>query len=190
MSTKKTNKKGISPLIATVIIIGFTIVLAAGLIYWGTGFFKNLQDNASKGASINTICAGDLAGLEAVATVAASGDLSLVLDNTKDNVNVYGFVLSYKNAAGLQQAKLYEGNGPGVLSAPVSSFTRNGKLLVGPYSLTPTLTVTKANLLPGGTTSAAVGDSVTIKPVVKVDPNDKNEVPSVCGNEIATTVSA
>ena len=38
---QRKNKKGISPLIATVLIIGFTIVLAALVITWGTKLFKD-----------------------------------------------------------------------------------------------------------------------------------------------------
>ena len=81
MSTKKLNKKGISPLIATVIIIGFTIVLAAAVIYWGTGFFKTIQDKTSRGATISNLCTSDLAGLE-FSTKINGGKLDITVDNT------------------------------------------------------------------------------------------------------------
>lgn len=38
------NKKGISPLIATVLIIGFTIVLAVLIMKWALPFVKELQE--------------------------------------------------------------------------------------------------------------------------------------------------
>ncbi|MBS3163071.1 hypothetical protein J4427_00055 [Candidatus Woesearchaeota archaeon] len=38
------NKKGISPLIATVLIIGFTIVLAVVVMQWGNSFVKSLTE--------------------------------------------------------------------------------------------------------------------------------------------------
>ena len=37
------NKKAISPLIATVLIIGFTIVLAAVVIQWGSQLVERLK---------------------------------------------------------------------------------------------------------------------------------------------------
>jgi flagellin-like protein len=37
------DKRGISPLIATVLLIGFTIVLAALVFQWGGGFFKDIM---------------------------------------------------------------------------------------------------------------------------------------------------
>lgn len=42
------KKKGISPLIATVLIIGFTIVLAAVVMNWGGAFVRNLTEEQSK----------------------------------------------------------------------------------------------------------------------------------------------
>ena len=39
------NKKGISPLIATVLVIGFTVALAAVIITWGQGFIKDTTEN-------------------------------------------------------------------------------------------------------------------------------------------------
>ena len=38
------NKKGISPLIATVLILGFTVALAAIIMTWGTDFTKKILD--------------------------------------------------------------------------------------------------------------------------------------------------
>lgn len=38
------NKKGISPLIATVLLIGFTIVLAALVMRWGTELFEGTAE--------------------------------------------------------------------------------------------------------------------------------------------------
>lgn len=36
------NKKGISPLIATVLLIGFTVALAAVIMTWGGGFVRDM----------------------------------------------------------------------------------------------------------------------------------------------------
>ncbi len=51
------NKKGVSPLIATVLIIGFTIALAALIMTWGTSFIKKTQQDVETGAEAQLQCA-------------------------------------------------------------------------------------------------------------------------------------
>ncbi len=53
-----TDKKGISPLIATVLIIGFTIVLAAVVMQWGGSFVKQLTEEQAESAEAQTKCIG------------------------------------------------------------------------------------------------------------------------------------
>lgn len=52
------NKKAVSPLIATVLIIGFTIVLAAVVMQWGGGFVRQLTEEQSKSTETATQCIG------------------------------------------------------------------------------------------------------------------------------------
>ena len=40
------KKRGISPLIATVLIIGFTIVLAAAIFQWGGSLVNKLKQDS------------------------------------------------------------------------------------------------------------------------------------------------
>lgn len=40
------NKKGISPLIASILLIGFTVALAAVIMTWGTSFVKKQTETA------------------------------------------------------------------------------------------------------------------------------------------------
>ena len=54
------SKKGISPLIATVLILGFTVALAAVIMIWGTKFTKDIQENTGETATANIACAQDL----------------------------------------------------------------------------------------------------------------------------------
>ncbi|MCX6711503.1 MAG: hypothetical protein NT139_00490 [Candidatus Woesearchaeota archaeon] len=42
------NKKGISPLIATVLLIGFTVALAAVIMTWGGGFVRDMTRNTEQ----------------------------------------------------------------------------------------------------------------------------------------------
>lgn len=41
----RSTKKGISPLIATVLLIGFSVALAAVVMTWGLDYVKNTQQN-------------------------------------------------------------------------------------------------------------------------------------------------
>ncbi len=54
------NKKGISPLIATVLILGFTVALAAVIMTWGTSFTKDMQKTTKETADIQVVCATDV----------------------------------------------------------------------------------------------------------------------------------
>ncbi|MEK6937207.1 MAG: archaellin/type IV pilin N-terminal domain-containing protein [Nanoarchaeota archaeon] len=54
------NKKGISPLIATVLLIGFTVALAGVVITWGGGFIKNITEGTEERTASTLACAGDL----------------------------------------------------------------------------------------------------------------------------------
>jgi len=54
------KKKGISPLIATVLIIGFTVALAAIIMTWGTTFSKSMQKGSEDQANLQMVCAQDV----------------------------------------------------------------------------------------------------------------------------------
>jgi len=54
------NKKGISPLIATVLIIGFTVALAAIIMTWGTTFSRGMQQQSEEQANLKMICTRDV----------------------------------------------------------------------------------------------------------------------------------
>lgn len=88
------TKKGISPLIATVLIIGFTIVIAALVITWGTNLFKKTQQQTGELSEINLACTEVLGGMTLTANVDANnpGMVSLTLDNGADR-EVSGFVV-------------------------------------------------------------------------------------------------
>ena len=64
------NKRGISPLIATVLIIGFTIVLAAIAITWGTNLFKKTQEGTANSTDISLACTEVIGSLDIKASLA------------------------------------------------------------------------------------------------------------------------
>ncbi|MDD5254063.1 MAG: hypothetical protein PHG05_03075 [Candidatus Nanoarchaeia archaeon] len=54
------NRKGISPLIATVLIIGFTVALAAIIMTWGQSFTKNIQEQTEETSGSQITCAQEV----------------------------------------------------------------------------------------------------------------------------------
>jgi len=54
------NKRGISPLIATVLIIGFTISLAAVIISWGQTFTRQIQQETETSSNEQIACATEV----------------------------------------------------------------------------------------------------------------------------------
>jgi len=54
------SKKGISPLIATVLLIGFTIVLAALVFQWGGRLFKDTTTSTTCQGQVSLACASDV----------------------------------------------------------------------------------------------------------------------------------
>lgn len=54
---RKLNQKGISPLIATVLLIGFTVALAALVMTWGSGFIKKITTETSENTDLALKCA-------------------------------------------------------------------------------------------------------------------------------------
>ena len=76
------KKKGISPLIATVLILGFTVALAAIIMTWGTGFTKRMQTQTEETANIQVICATDVVfDIQSVCKDTESGDYKLLMSN-------------------------------------------------------------------------------------------------------------
>jgi len=51
------NKRGISPLIATVLIIGFTVALSAVVMTWGTGFVRDTTTATAEQTNLALSCA-------------------------------------------------------------------------------------------------------------------------------------
>lgn len=54
------QKRGISPLIATVLILGFTVALAAIIMTWGTAFTRSMMGRTAETSSVQITCATDV----------------------------------------------------------------------------------------------------------------------------------
>ena len=56
---KKFNKKGVSPLIATVLLIAFAVALGALVMNWGREYIENTQEKVTQQSEQQTACTFD-----------------------------------------------------------------------------------------------------------------------------------
>ncbi len=85
------NKKGISPLIATVLVIGFTIVLAAMVITWGTKLFKDTVEETEAESKFTLACTTGL-DVEVIRKALAPDVFTVTLRNNNQQRAVDDFV--------------------------------------------------------------------------------------------------
>ena len=92
------KKRGISPLIATVLIIGFTLVLGVIVMTWGLDLYKNYQEKTSGESKVALKCSNlDFSIREACIF---GNSVDLVLENT-GNEDVNGFLYRVKSNEGI-----------------------------------------------------------------------------------------
>ncbi|MEK6861821.1 MAG: archaellin/type IV pilin N-terminal domain-containing protein [Nanoarchaeota archaeon] len=89
------GKKGISPLIASVLLIGFTVALAAIVITWGGGFVERITVGTEERTTKSLLCTSDLK----FDVINVRCPNSIVIEN-KGDVDIEGFRLRYFNSAG------------------------------------------------------------------------------------------
>ncbi|MBI2671599.1 hypothetical protein HYX16_01565 [Candidatus Woesearchaeota archaeon] len=90
------NKKGISPLIATVLLIGFTIALAAVVITWGSGFVERVTLTTEERTTKSLVCTNDL--VFEIKKVGCTSN-TVVIDN-KANIAIKEISLRFFNVNG------------------------------------------------------------------------------------------
>ena len=168
----KNNKRGISPLIATVLIIGFTIVLGALVITWGTKFFQTTVKDTEKASTFTLSCTSlDFDGT----AVSGSDELVTVTLNNKNDQSIEGFYFVAKGGptTGTDTYSSDENtinSGVGKTMTP----TGNGALLSA-------FTTAQNYALASVTTGR---DKLDIRPIIK-DTGGKNKV---CTNELTMDI--
>lgn len=118
------NKKGISPLIATVLIIGFTVALAAVIMVWGQGFIKGMTEKAEATSTLETICATDVAVdvTNACITGTTGGTVTLTIANNGARALEGLAVRAYRSASDLESVAVLETDLP-LAAAGADTFT-------------------------------------------------------------------
>jgi len=89
------NKKGISPLIATVLLIGFTIVLAALVFRWGGQFFQGTTTETNQEIEEVMVLTGvdiEIKAAKAINPSTGCDGLELLIEN-KVEIPIDGFVI-------------------------------------------------------------------------------------------------
>ena len=82
-----TNKRGVSPLIATVLIIGFTVALAAIIFTWGQSFVRETTEQTAQAAS----SAIDCANLNFEVRPSSACDSVTIVNNGKNPISALTF---------------------------------------------------------------------------------------------------
>ncbi|MDD3263920.1 MAG: hypothetical protein PHT94_03415, partial [Candidatus Nanoarchaeia archaeon] len=54
------SKKSVSPLIATVLLIAFTVAIGSVVMNWGTTYIKSEQESATSTSDVRLKCATDV----------------------------------------------------------------------------------------------------------------------------------
>jgi len=85
------KKRGISPLIATVLIIGFTIALAAVIMTWGSGFIKGMQKETEETAEKTMITATGV-GFKIKDAEVKKDELRLLIEN-QNKMDIESFLV-------------------------------------------------------------------------------------------------
>lgn len=102
------EKRGISPLIATVLILGFTVALAAIIMTWGTGFTKKIQEQTEETSSIQITCATDVVfDIKSACEAATDGEYKITIANN-GNKKIDGFQIRFYKALDNVLTKNYD----------------------------------------------------------------------------------
>jgi flagellin-like protein len=96
---KMMNKRGISPLIATVLLIGFAVALAAVVMTWGLDFITDTADTTKKQTEHTLICASDLSFSISNVDQTIPGSESITIDN-RGQVDIVSVVFRIHDLAG------------------------------------------------------------------------------------------
>ena len=164
------NKKGISPLIATVLIIGFTIVLSALVITWGTGLFKKTVASTETLSKFNILCTNEI-DFDGAAKYHQNGNTLQVTANNKKATSIYGFFFTVK------------GKDATGADLPTKTFTTHTDIGQGTGITNPVPPALQLDAF--GTRlyemNAGSGyDSVDLRAIVKLDTGER----SICDNAI------
>lgn len=120
------NKKGMSELIATVLIIGFTIVVAALVISFGTNLFKKTTEDTDKSVAIASACSDVAMNLKLQTNLISPGTLQVSVTND-GQTKLEGFIFRVYNV-GETTAESFDTttNVASIVTVPAGDYTVAG----------------------------------------------------------------
>ena len=140
-------KKGLSPLIATVLLIGITISLASLVMVWGQALFKQTTEDTGKSAQAEINCISKVqVDILNASCVGGSAPMNLVVDN-KNEEPVYGFIVRMYYVGGNVETKTLSPAGgcfTGGCTLPLDSFNARTYAIL----FTSTGGLTKVDVIP------------------------------------------
>ncbi len=94
------DKKAVSPLIATVLIIGFTVALAAVVITWGSRFVQQTQEEVDITSQIGLACSKldfEIGAIDCDSTTTPANQISKITMKSTSNQDITGFTFRARN---------------------------------------------------------------------------------------------
>src|SRR3989338_11130763 len=102
------SDKAVSPLIATVLVIGFAIALSGIMITWGTSFVKDIQERSEKSSLKDITCTKDVGLNINSASGVVTDKVKLVLENTGE-INIDKFNVRISGNSGVESIETLSG---------------------------------------------------------------------------------
>ncbi len=144
MKKGRVEKKGISPLIATVLIIGFTVVLAVLVINWALPFVRNLQDTTEESSNTQILCAQDVVfSINDACMSGAQVKVTVANDGVKDIDSFRGRFFEAEDVVSQKEMTFSVSGGAGLKQFDIESDTSVGLTLnsVDVVELIPVVTI-------------------------------------------------
>jgi flagellin-like protein len=83
-------KRGISPLVATVLLIGFVIVLLIIIMLWGRGYIEEIKEKEGKISEQKLSCVSDIA-IDIGGVNIVGNNLNVIIENKKEKIDGFTF---------------------------------------------------------------------------------------------------
>ncbi|MFH1210471.1 MAG: archaellin/type IV pilin N-terminal domain-containing protein [archaeon] len=135
------KKKGISPLIATVLILGFTVALAAIIMVWGQRFTTNMQKQTEETANTQIKCATDVDFKIKDACSAGGGGYKVTIENNQGLKIDKLVVRFYQAVDNMQATDMFNTTGVGAYGISSETYTPNPALQVKFVEAIPVVTI-------------------------------------------------
>lgn len=104
---KRGKKQGISPLIATVLLVGFTIAVVAVVMIWGKNYFEETSEKQGVVSKQKFDCSMIEITIRSAISGQGSQDVFISTENLK-NIEIDGFIARVEGEDGVDPVKIFE----------------------------------------------------------------------------------